>query len=75
MTPIIHDMECLQCGYRFITQMPSPCPNCSHKYLIDWGFKKEDDWLVKLNVSFWTINYILLIYLLNRLNRNRFNNN
>jgi predicted Zn-ribbon and HTH transcriptional regulator len=42
MTPIIHDMECLRCGYRFITPMPSPCPNCSHKYLIDWGFKKVD---------------------------------
>jgi len=48
MKPIIHDMECLQCGYRFITQWPSPCPNCSHKYLIDWGFKKKEK---KDNVS------------------------
>jgi hypothetical protein len=40
MKPIIHDMECLQCGYRYITQWPGPCLKCNHKYLIDWGFKK-----------------------------------
>jgi DNA-directed RNA polymerase subunit RPC12/RpoP len=43
MKQIIHDMECLRCGHRFITLMPSTCNNCSHKYLIDWGFKKEDN--------------------------------
>jgi len=42
MKQIIHDMECLRCGHRFITPMPSTCNNCSHKYLIDWGFKKEE---------------------------------
>ena len=49
MTPIIHDLECLRCGYRFITPMPSPCPNCSHKYLVDWGFKKKmTNWTSKM---------------------------
>jgi primosomal protein N' len=43
MKPVEHDMECLQCGHRFITPMPSPCNNCGHKYLIDWGFKKVNN--------------------------------
>jgi DNA-directed RNA polymerase subunit RPC12/RpoP len=41
MKQVIHDVECLQCGYRYITPIPRPCLNCGHKYLIDWGFKKE----------------------------------
>lgn len=40
MKQIIHDMECLQCGDRFIAPKPRPCVKCGHKYLIDWGFKK-----------------------------------
>lgn len=42
MKQLEHDMECLQCGHRFITPTPSPCNNCGHKYLIDWLFKKVD---------------------------------
>ena len=41
MKKIEHEMECLQCGDRYITPMPGPCIRCGHKYLIDWGFKKE----------------------------------
>lgn len=43
MNEIKHEMECLQCGYRFVTSMPSPCINCGYKYLIDWGFKKDEE--------------------------------
>jgi primosomal protein N' len=43
MKQIIHDMECLQCGDRFITPVPRPCVKCGHKYLIDWGFKKVNN--------------------------------
>lgn len=43
MNKIIHEMECLQCGYIYTTPMPAPCINCGHKYLIDWGFKKDKE--------------------------------
>jgi primosomal protein N' len=42
MKKIEHDLECLQCGHRFISSMPIHCVKCRHKYLIDWGFRKEE---------------------------------
>jgi hypothetical protein len=43
MTPIVHNMECLECKHKFTSPMPTPCIKCGHKYLIDHGFKKDKD--------------------------------
>jgi primosomal protein N' len=43
MKQIEHDMECLQCGCRYLTPIPGPCINCGHKYLIDYGFVKKEN--------------------------------